>query len=381
MHAPTNTRDDLRLAILAPGEIFGGAERQILTLSTTLASAGGPQPTLIVFHNGELADRARRLGIPVQVTGARGLIDLQSIRQLRQILHRERINAVGLHGYRASVYLALAVSGQPIGVVKTEHGAIESANERAAERLRSRIYRWLENVATRSLGAHVVYVTRELQTICSREHAKLQRQVIYNGIVPLDRGPTTRPPEYRAGTLNLVAVGRLERVKGLEFAIRALANPAMPAPAHLFLVGSGPERDRLEVLAKELGATARVSFLGFRENAYDYIAQANALLMPSQHEGLPYTLLEALSLGTPVIASRVGGLAEVLTDRDTALLVKPGNPEEIAQAVLNLMETPGLAENLARNGKSLIAAQFTAEEMTRRYRSLFEAVRSNRAQS
>jgi glycosyltransferase involved in cell wall biosynthesis len=123
---------------------------------------------------------------------------------------------------------------------------------------------------------------------------------------------------------------------------------------------------------------ARVSFLGFRDNVYDYIAHADALLMPSHHEGLPYTLLEALSLGTPVIASRVGGLAEVLTDRETALLVEPRDPGEIAQAVRTLAETPELAKKLACNGQALIASQFTADEMARRYRSLFEAVRLTR---
>jgi glycosyltransferase involved in cell wall biosynthesis len=117
-----------------------------------------------------------------------------------------------------------------------------------------------------------------------------------------------------------------------------------------------------------------VSFLGFRANVYDYIAHADGLLMPSHHEGLPYTLLEALSLGTPVIASRVGGLSEVLTDRQTALLVEPGNPAALAQAVRALAETPELREQLVRNGRALIAARFTADEMARQYRSLFESV-------
>jgi len=380
MRPPTDSQDRLHLAILAAGEIFGGAERQILTLSQTLASGGNAMPTLIVYHNGDLAIEARRLGIPVRVVGARGLVDLRSIRKLQRILHAERINAISLHGYRASVYLALSLAGQRINVVKTEHGGIEAAGERLSERLRPQIYRWLENVATRQLGAQVVYVTRELQALCKREHAKLQRHVIYNGIAPLDRTSTTRPPEFRTGMMNLVAVGRLERVKGLDVAIRALANPAMPSLAHLYLVGSGPELERLTALARELDVAARVSFLGFREQVYDYIAHADALLMPSHHEGLPYTLLEALSLGTPVVASRVGGLAEVLTSEESALLVEPRDPEGIARAVLALAEVPELGEKLARNGRSLIASQFTADEMARRYLSLFDAGRLTRAQ-
>ena len=365
----------LRLAILAPGELFGGAERQILTLAQALATGGEAAPVLIVFHDRELAGQARRLGIPVRVLGVRGLVDLRAVRHLRRLLREEHFDAVSLHGYRASVYLALAVAGRPIGVVKTEHGNVEALGDQLTQRLRPRLYRWLENTATRLLRAHVVYVTHDLQARCSGEHRYLQRNVIYNGIAPIVQDRASVPPEFHPEAMNLVAIGRLAPVKGLDIAIRAMRDPAMPSEVRLFLVGSGPELATLTDLARELGVTARVSFLGFRENVYDYIAHADALLMPSHHEGLPYTLLEALSLGTPVIASRVGGLAEVLTDRQTAILVDPDNPAALAQAVHVLAEIPELAEQLVRNGRDLVAKSFTADEMARQYLSLFESVR------
>ena len=78
------------------------------------------------------------------------------------------------------------------------------------------------------------------------------------------------------------------------------------------IIGTGPLTAELKGLAEELGVSDRVRFLGFKKNVYDYMAHCDALIMPSLHEGLPYTVLEAMSLGLPVIASRVGGLAEVL---------------------------------------------------------------------
>ena len=375
MQPPPDNSTGLRLAILAPGELFGGAERQILTLAEALATGGQAAPVLVLFHDRELADHARRLGIPVRILGARGVVDGRAIRLLRQLLRKERFDAVSLHGYRASVYLALAAAGQPIGVVKTEHGNVEAMGHGLSQRLRPRLYRRLENAATRRLRAQVVYVTHDLEARCSGEHESLQRSVIYNGIAPLVLDHAAVPPEFHPEAMNLVAIGRLAPVKGLDIAIRAMRDPAMPSEARLFLVGSGPELTTLSDLARDLGVTARVSFLGFRENVYDYIAHADALLMPSHHEGLPYTLLEALSLATPVIASRVGGLAEVLTDRQTALLVDPDNPAALAQAVGVVAETPLLAEQLVRNGRDLIATGFTAVEMARQYLSLFESVR------
>jgi glycosyltransferase involved in cell wall biosynthesis len=372
---PPDHEHKIRLAVLAAGELFGGAERQILTLVQELASAGGTAPILILFHDRDLADRARKAGIPVRVLGASSLVDLRSIRNLRHILCEERVDAISVHGYRASVYLALAVHSMRIRVVKTEHGNMEILGKSVAKLLRSHVYRWLENEATRRLEAHVVYVSRDLQRHCAGEHKTLARSVIYNGIGALDRASTARPPEFRFDAINLTAVGRLEAVKGLDVAIRALTHAAMPSQAYLFLVGSGPEQRRLSDLARELGVSQRVSFLGFRPNAYDYIAHADALLMPSHHEGLPYTLLESLALGTPVIASQVGGLAEVLTDRQSALLVNPGSPAALASAVRCLTETPGLRADLIRNGLDMTATSFTAGEMAHQYQSLFESIR------
>lgn len=360
-----------RLAILAAGEIFGGAERQILTLSGELASAG-ESPLLIAFHDNQLADDARRLGMNVLVLGARGLIDIRAVRHLRMALCEHAIETVSVHGYRSSVYLALAMAGRSIRVVKTEHGSVELHGDGQLQRVRPWLYRWLENVSTRLLRALVVYVTQELQSRCLGEHRGLQQHVIYNGLSPPDRASTARPPDFRSETINLVAVGRLDPVKGIDIAVRSLSQPEMPSQVQLYVVGSGPEQSALADLARDLGVGARVSFIGFRNNVYDYIAHADALLMPSRHEGLPYTLLEALSLGTPVIASRVGGLAEVLTDRQTALLVEPGNQTELAKAVRNLVSAPELREQLVRNGRDLVREKFTAGEMTRRYRLLFQ---------
>lgn len=373
MQLSPNQERHLHVAILSTGEIFGGAERQILTLAETLASEGQASPVFLLFHDGELADRARRLGIPVRVLGAGGLLDLKSILLLRQFLHTECPDVVSVHGYRASVYLALSHVTLP--VVKTEHGAIEATTGRLLLRSRPRIYRWLENIATRWMRAHVVYVTYDLQSRCHREHRHIEQCVIYNGITPPDHASTICPLEFREENINVALVGRLEPVKGVDIAIRALVALDTPRPTRLFVIGSGPERDSLADLARELGVAEQVSFLGFRANVYDYIAHADVLLMPSHHEGLPYTLLEALSLGTPVIASRVGGLAEVLVDRHTALLVDPASPIAIAKAILTLNGEPNLVGNLIRNGREMVAARFTAANMTRRYRSLFESVR------
>lgn len=360
-----------RIAIVAPGEIFGGAERQILTLMRALQLRGSAI-RLLVFHEGELARRARSAHIATQVLGARVLLDVASLRELRRSLTAFQAEVVHLHGYRAAVYCGL-VGGRDRAAVKTEHGSLEVPSQRLLERLKLGLYKRLETWATRRLGAHVVYVTEDLRRDSAPED--LQASVIHNGIESLDPQQTAKPPEYEAGYVNIATVGRLEAIKGLDYALRAMTRPGMPAATRLHIVGSGPLLAELLALARNLGIQDRVGFLGFRENVYDYIAHADALLMPSLHEGLPYTILEAMALRTPILASRVGGLAEVLVHEESALLFEPASDAAIAAAVARLCQDSSLSTSLTTRALADCQRRFSADAMADSYLALFNTIR------
>ena len=364
-----------RIAVIAPGEIFGGAERQILALMRNLRDRG-IAIALCVFHDADLARLAREHEIATTVLGVRGLIDMGSLALLRRAVHEFRPEILHIHGYRAAVYGALAFRPGRFAFVKTEHGGVESGGARLRDRLKLLLYRRLENWAARYCRSHIVYVTEDLRTRCLREHAGIETSVIHNGIEPLSRDRTRRPPEYAGREHNISIVGRLEPVKGIEHAIRAMALPDMPRDVRLHIVGNGPLHASLLQLARDLGVDDRVSFPGFRRNVYDYIAHADALLMPSLHEGLPYTLLEAMSLGTPVLAARVGGLAEALVHERTALLFEPASEAAIAAAVARLHSDRALARSLATNAREECARRFSADAMAERYLELFHRVRA-----
>ena len=364
----------LRVAMVAPGEIFGGAERQILTLLR--ASRTHTQAHLLTFHDGQLAARAHADGFEVTVIGARGLIDFASVARLRGALDTLDPDIVHMHGYRAAVYCAGARRARA-GYLKTEHGRIEAASARLADRARVGVYANLERLATRHLGAHCVCVTAELAA-ARRARSVGPESVIYNGIEPIERAALARPAEFTTDRFNVVAVGRLDPVKGLQFALRAWAMESLPAHALLHLVGAGPCEQELLREARALGVDGRVRFTGFRANAHDYIAHADALLMPSLHEGLPYTVLEAMSLGTPILASKVGGLAEVLDDGNTALLFEVGDVGAIAARIARLASDPAVARSLADKARTDCAARFTASTMATRYLELYRSLRRAR---
>jgi len=333
--------------------------------------AQGVSTVLVLFHDGELAAQARRQGIEPVVLSNRNRSLLATSRQLAQILNQHEIHIVHAHGYKAMVFCFVARLWHRFAMVKTEHGLPEPMAGGPIRTLRNQLYYFSDSAATRIAHAAVCYVTEDLRTYYQHAHASLRTIVIPNGVANMDRRQFPRPPEMREDWFNLLIVGRLETVKGHHLAIEAIAAESVPQDIHLHIVGIGPREAELQALAKARGIANRVHILGFRRNVYDYIAHCNILLMPSLHEGLPYTLLEAMALGIPIVASRVGGLAEVVQDERTGLLVPPQDAKALAQAIARLHDDPAFRSQLGDQARRLQQAMYSLEAMTERYLAIY----------
>jgi glycosyltransferase involved in cell wall biosynthesis len=148
---------------------------------------------------------------------------------------------------------------------------------------------------------------------------------------------------------HLLVTRNLERIYDIETAIRAFARIVMDFPdARLTVAGAGPEREALERLARELGVDARLRFTGRLDNAElpSLYREATILLNPSRVDNMPNSLLEAMASGVPIVSTSVGGIPFLVEDGRTALLVPPGQPLAMAEAVLRLLREPELADRL-----------------------------------
>lgn len=368
------------LAIITTGELFGGVERHILGMLTGLQQSG-IVPTLLLFHDGELAEQVRVQGITPILLPSGNTKSITAARQLADIIRKRNIHCVHAHGYKATVISGIARLFQSFGIVKTEHGLPEPMQGRPLQALRENLYRWLDAwVVKRSVSA-VCYVTNDLKSYYASIHGSVQNTVIQNGIEDYERSTTSAPNEFSKEHFNLILIGRIDTVKGHEYAIRALASGAVPNDVQLYVIGVGPQQAQLQSLVSELKLEQQVHFLGFRRNILDYIAHADALIMPSIHEGLPYTLIETMALGTPIIASQVGGLEEILDDMKTALLIPVGNIDALAAAISRLYHDEQLAAQLSSNAKKLQRSSFSLTIMVAKYLSVYGDVikRSRRA--
>jgi glycosyltransferase involved in cell wall biosynthesis len=327
----------------------------------------------VLFADGELAARCRDDGLPVEVVNLRSAYDPAGPRRLGRLFAQHGVRLVHVHGYKAAVNVALAPGR--FGMVATLHGQGEPTWRRARVFLKDRFYRALEVWACRRRRAAVCFVTADLQRRHGGRYGRLPLATVPNGIEPLDRGAfAERPAGLADDRLHALMVGRLTPVKGIGFMLEALARLEPGHPWQLDLVGDGPRRGELEAQAAQLGVADRVTFHGFRRDAHALLAHGDLLVMSSLHEGLPYTLLEAMSLGLPTLASDVGGLAEVLRHEETGLLVPVGDVGDLAAALDRLGRDGELRQALGRRAAMEQRRAYTLEAMGEGYLQVYAAV-------
>lgn len=357
----------LRPVICSAGELWGGVEQFIVTLCLGLRDRG-VDGRVVLFHEGRLSSVLRGYGITTDVVSGRHPYDPKQITELRQRLVDYRANLVHAHGYKATVTAALAIRGLKRGsvrLIKTEHGLLEPPSTWRAipSYLRLAANVAADTIACRAAADRVIYVSDDTRRVRTRWCGR--GEVIYNGITPPAIATTpSRPQGTAASPFTVGIVGRLTAVKGHIFMFRALTK--LP-DVHLKVCGNGPDEAFLREAAQRMGIADRVDFAGFVSPIQDAMAMLDVLAIPSLHEGLPYTVLEAMAFGVPVVASRVGGLVEAIEDGVSGLLVPPRDPDALAAAIRRIQMNADEAESMRRRAKERVTSCFHADRMVERY--------------
>jgi glycosyltransferase involved in cell wall biosynthesis len=240
-------------------------------------------------------------------------------------------------------------------------------------------WRYLLNRWTISMVDRVVAVSKEVGEFCV-SHIRLPAQkvvVIHNGAeIPSLPQDICEKARLELGlpqnALVCGAVSRLDPVKRINDLILAFAQVGTDHAAYLVIVGEGPERQHLEKMVQETGVSDQIIWAGYRANITSLLPAFDILLPPSLHEGLPNTILEAMSVGLPVVATAVGGTPELIVNEKTGLLVLPGNPDALANAITILLENREARESMGLAGQQRVQQHFSVEKMVQKTEQLYE---------
>ena len=325
----------LRVAALVATETVSGPGRQLAALAREVSEVGIEFLVVLFPRRGRpTTDFARYLverGVSHRVVEDRGPLDWGLVRRVRGLLEDWQPAVVQTHTYKATaVAYILHQLGAPWKWVGCFHGL-------TTEDRKARFYHWIDRRLL-SRADRIVVVSREQVRLFDHDGHKVR--VIHNAALRLARHEDA-VERLRLGTLftrlerpRIGVVGRLSPEKGVDVFLEACAVLVARGRAFSAVVaGDGPERSRLETLSRRLALEQQVHFLSHVRDIASVYAQLDLLVLPSLSEGLPNALLEALQADVPIVATRVGGVPEVIGSSAAAVLVPPESADALAGAM------------------------------------------------
>ena len=318
------------------------------------------------------------------------LRDLRAILRLAQLIRRERPQILHTHTAKAGAVgrIAALAAGhaRPPIIVHTFHGHVLRGYFDPVRAYGFRLLeRWLATKTT-TLIAVSPQVRDDLVHLGVAPREKFT--VIRLGIELDER--ISAPDGARAETRRLLGVpqdafvvgwiGRMTGVKNTDQVLAALKLLRdRGVDAYLCMVGDGPDRERLERRAHDLGVVKRCLFLGYQEEVARFYAAFDGMILTSVNEGTPVSAIESLAAGRPVVATRVGGVPDVVDDGEDGFLVDPGSTEQLADRLEELARNPELREQMGERGRARVPSRYAVarlvEDMDRLYKSLLAASR------
>lgn len=356
----------------------GGLERNIVNQVRERHALGQRVSVVCLERPGVLASQVEELGGRVVCLDKKPGIQLSLILKMRSVLRELRPDIVHTHQIPTLIYTGLASRWLgAVRIVHTEHGLPAFAN-----RTRTR---WISRLS----GIHCALffcLTEEIAREVRKYWIVAERKIctIRNGIETANYGECGDPHRIRrllgisTDATVIGTVGRLVEIKQYDLLIRSFVQVAQSClDAHLVFVGEGPEKSSLRQLAEGLGVGQRVHFVGYQTNVNEYLHAMNCFALTSRSEGTPQAVLEASIARLPVVASRVGGLPEIIDDGKTGLLVPPGDEEALTRAIMEVVQNKELACRLGEAASLRVHSKYGISRMAKEYHNYYLKLLAN----
>ncbi len=333
------------------GNETGGGMFHILSLLKQLKDK--VQTTLVVFHEGELADRARNLGVDVEVFPQRSRLDLSVYRRLKHYIKTQNVDILHSHGARANFISFLLKRKALCTWFVTVHS--NPFDDFLNQGVKGKIFTYLNVKAIKAADCILAISEAFRQQLIQLEVKREKIRTILNGI------DFSVKPEYiyerkqfglQEDDFVIMMVARLEHVKKHETALQAVKKVEMRIPVKLVLIGDGSRREELEKMAESLGISRSVLFLGHRDDVMELLPLCDITLLTSQSESFPLVLLESARAKKPFISTDVGGVKLIAQNGKYGRMIEIGDDEDLARQMEELYQMKKTGR-LAQMGKEL----------------------------
>jgi glycosyltransferase involved in cell wall biosynthesis len=365
----------LRLLAVVEARTLTGPAKNLLEFAS-LAKSEGIETHIATFPRGEdsnlFVETARAQGTPVHTIPERGRFDRTPLRGLAALVAELKPEIVQTHAVKSHFLARVAGLARQHRWVAFHHGYtwpewwVHFYNQ---------LDRWSLRAAVK-----VLTVSGPFRAELIQKGVPAERIEIVHNAIGQDWGKDARTPDRAAALRSrsgipkdrpvILNVGRLSAEKDHLTLLEAMRH----VEAHLVIVGEGPERARIEQHIREFNLAGAVTLTGQQPSAEPYYGIADIAVLSSRTEGSPNALLEAMAAGVPVVATAVGGVPEMVSDGESALLVEPGNAPALAEAITRLLRNREVARRLANRAQSLVRERHTPEIRMRRLAGIYRGV-------
>lgn len=361
------------LHVLSPAPI-GGAESVVLELTAAMQTASLQASIAVIgvdVATHPFVAAARQRTLPIEGTAMHRYRYVAQARAVAGMVRRGGVHVIHTHGFKADVIGGMAgwLTGRP--VVSTLHGFTGSGVKTGL----------LDRLARRAhqRASALIAVSAPIREELIRRGMRAERVHVIPNAVRQPNAPLTRAEARRALGVDADAprigwIGRLSSEKGADVFLQALAALPTTVPWRASIIGDGPEAPALRTLCQALGLDARVEWHGVRAGAATLLTAFDVLVLSSHTEGTPMVLLEAMHAGTPIVATRVGGVPDML-GAEEALLVPPATPTALADAMAATLGDPSAARARAALARAAARATFGMDVWIARHDALYRSLR------
>ncbi|MDP2923095.1 MAG: glycosyltransferase [Candidatus Omnitrophota bacterium] len=365
------SRAPLNVLFVVPYLLTGGAERVVINLAKGLDRRKFNPIVCCLTTRGELAEELENNGIRVIVLGKKGKFDISVIRKLAAVIRENDIDIINTHLWGANFWGRIAAKKAGVKVIiATEH------NE---DVWKSGLFLMLDRWLVRSTDKIIAVSNKVKEFYVGKGIPEEKIEVIYNGV----ESKSLAGYESLAGSIReefgikkdeivLAIIGRLVPQKGHRYLFEAVSALDGQYKVKVIVVGDGPLLRSLRSQVARLKLQEKVIFTGLRKDVKEILGITDILVMPSLREGLPMVALEAMAAGVPIIAAKVGGIPEIITDCQNGLLVDSENSKEISQAIRRLVQDRALLQKLGKNARHTFENGFTNEIMLEKTEQLYQ---------
>lgn len=358
----------IRIAFVIPTLDQSGAERQLTLLAKGLPRDEFAVHVIALNRGGPFAEELRAAGISVEVLGKRFRFDPLTYLRLRSSLRAFKPDIVQSFLFAANSYVRLP------GIAPA--GCRTVVSERCVDSWKSG---W-QLTMDRRLIARTDAMTANSASVASFYESVGVPKVL---IAVIPNAMPHPPKSYsREQAREILGLRPEDRVVG--FSGRLAPQKRLPdliwgfqllhqvvENARLVLIGEGPERDSLAAFASQLGCREKIAFTGHRADAWPLLAALDAFVLPSEFEGMSNSLMEAMSLGVPCVASDIAPNLELIRHEETGLIFPLGKGPELTKALVRILQSPELASKLGTAGRQLIELHHAVDQMVDRHRALY----------